>query len=178
MHKRLLGPALIALLAVAVGTPAAEGRQASARDTTPAATAGVGPFAFLGQAVLRHASMGDAQASTPRYMQSTGDRRPSERRLSSDYAKLPLSFVPNAGQIDARVRYSAQAGKASFYFTAHEAVFAFATRAHGLALRLCFAGANPKPAVTGFGPRSGKVNYLIGNDRARWHTNVPTYGGI
>jgi len=39
------------------------------------------------------------------------------------YAKLRLSFVPNAGQIDPRVRYMAQSGRSNFYFTAREVVF-------------------------------------------------------
>ena len=94
------------------------------------------------------------------------------------YAKLPLSFVPNAGQLDTRVRYSAQSGGASFYFTTREAVLAFAAKARGLVLRLRFLGADPKPAITGHKAESGTVNYIIGNDPARWHTNLPTYGEL
>src|SRR5438876_8351291 len=94
------------------------------------------------------------------------------------YANLPLSFVPNAGQLDTRVRYLAQSGPRSFYFTNREAVFAFASKSQGLVLRLGFLGATPRPAITSQAARSGTVNYLIGNDPARWHTNVPTYGEI
>jgi hypothetical protein len=94
------------------------------------------------------------------------------------YAKLPLSFVPNAGQLDARVRYSAQSGGAAFYFTAREAVFSFAAKARGLVLRLGFLDANPQSAITGQTAQSSTVNYLIGNDRARWHTKLPTYGEV
>lgn len=94
------------------------------------------------------------------------------------YAKLALSFVPNAGQMDARVRYSAQSGGRSFYFTTREAVFSFAAKSEGLVLRLAFLGANTQTEITGEEQESGRVHYLVGNDPARWHTNLPTYDKV
>ena len=38
------------------------------------------------------------------------------------YQQLPLTFVPNDGRVDADVRYTAQAGGASFFFTPTEVV--------------------------------------------------------
>ena len=72
------------------------------------------------------------------------------------YGKLPLSFVPNAGQLDRRVRYSAQAGGASFFFTKRDAVFSFAEQKKGLALRLSFLGANPQVRIAGERRTSGR----------------------
>lgn len=40
---------------------------------------------------------------------------------------------------------------------------------------MTLAGANTDPIVTGEKELPGKVNYLIGNDRARWHTGIATY---
>jgi hypothetical protein len=95
------------------------------------------------------------------------------------YGKLPLAFVPNAGQLDRRVRYSAQVGGAGFFFTNREAVFSFARgKDKSLALRLGFVGANPDVVVTAQKPRAGRVNYLRGSDSAKWRTNVPTYGEV
>jgi hypothetical protein len=48
----------------------------------------------------------------------------TERNAPDAYGRLALAFVPNAGQTDPRVLYSAQAVGASFYFTPGEAVFA------------------------------------------------------
>src|SRR5438874_3408760 len=90
--------------------------------------------------------------------------RDNQAKTRAAYATLPLSFVPNAGQMDSRVRYSAQSGGATFYFTTRDAVFSFASKARGLVLRLGFLGANSQPAITGQTPQSGTVNYLIGND--------------
>ena len=45
-------------------------------------------------------------------------------------------------------------------------------------LRLRFEGATATPALTATDPLSGSVNYLIGNDPAKWRTNLPTYAGV
>jgi hypothetical protein len=94
------------------------------------------------------------------------------------HGKLPLVFVANAGQTDPRVRYSAQAGTAGFYFTTGEAAFVFAQGTKGLALRLSFLGANPTPRLEGARPASGRVSYFIGRDPARWRTGLSTYSEV
>jgi hypothetical protein len=40
------------------------------------------------------------------------------------------------------------------------------------------AGANPSPHVTGRDELPGKSNYFVGNDPARWRTNVPAYARV
>jgi effector-binding domain-containing protein len=39
-------------------------------------------------------------------------------------------------------------------------------------------GANASARVLGVDKLPGKVNYFIGNDPKRWHTNVPTYAKV
>jgi hypothetical protein len=99
-------------------------------------------------------------------------------RVLEAYGKLPLVFVPNRGQTDARVRFSAQAGGASFWFAPGEAVFAFAKETQGVNLRLRFLGADPAATVAGARLGPGKVNYLLGNDPSKWHSGLPTYGEV
>ncbi len=72
--------------------------------------------------------------------------------------------------MDTRVRYSAQAAGARFSFTQQEAVFAFTRGNKAAALRLAFLGANPEATIKGRRLAAGKVNYLLGNDPAKWHT--------
>jgi len=96
----------------------------------------------------------------------------------SAYQRQPLAFVANGGRLDRRVRYSARAGGASFFFTASEAVASLTKGERGLALRLRFLDANPEPAIVGARPGKGRVNYLLGDDPTKWQTNLPTYGGI
>jgi hypothetical protein len=45
-------------------------------------------------------------------------------------------------------------------------------------LRMKLAGANSRPAVLGLEELEGKVNYFIGNDAAKWHTDIPTFGRV
>jgi beta-propeller repeat-containing protein len=99
----------------------------------------------------------------------------NERAARDAYGRLPLAFVPNAGQSDPRVRFSAQANGVGFFFTQKEAVFSFAKGKKWVVLRLAFRGANPKARIEGQKRGPGKVNYLLGNDPSKWHSNLPTY---
>jgi hypothetical protein len=102
---------------------------------------------------------------------------PSKQQALAAYGKLPLAFVPNRGQTDARVRYSAQQGGMSVFFTRTEAVLALAKGKRGAALALRFLGASPA-AIEGLRQGTGTVNYLLGNDPAKWHSGLPTYGQV
>ena len=115
---------------------------------------------------------GTTTAQQTRQASAESAARPAAR---SSYGALPLAFVPNAGQLDRRVRFSAQAGSASIFLTRREAVLALGMGRRGLALRLRFLGANASPTLSGVRRSAGRVNYLIGNDSARWQTNLPPY---
>ncbi len=116
---------------------------------------------------------------------------PSARRPASA-ARLnqqPLSFEVNQGQTDARVRFLAHGPGYGLFLTATEAVVTLApapaAAPSGLnhesaaappgVVRMQILGANPDAQVIGQEPLPGKVNYLLGNDPARWHTNIATY---
>ena len=116
-----------------------------------------------------------APAATPGKVDSAFAVRGIPSDAAKAYGRLPLAFVPNAGQTDLRVRYQAQVGGASFYFTPREAVFSFAKERQGVALRLRFLGATRNPRIERQRLGPGRVNYLIGNDPAKWRTNLPAY---
>ena len=97
---------------------------------------------------------------------------PARQAALGSYAALPLAFVPNTGQLDRRVRYSAQAGGARVYLTRSAVTLALAEGRRGLALRLAFLGANRSASLTGAGRSPGRVSYLIGNDPSRWRRNL------
>src|SRR4029077_5743178 len=48
----------------------------------------------------------------------------------------------------------------------------------GGVLRMKFRNANPAAKVTGTDKLAGTGNYFIGNDPAKWRTNVPTYAKV
>jgi len=54
----------------------------------------------------------------------------------------------------------------------------FLTSSEPAVLRMKFLGASAGPQVRGEQPLAGKVNYFLGNDRAQWRTNLPTFGRV
>ena len=48
----------------------------------------------------------------------------------------------------------------------------------GGVLRMKLRNANPAAKVTGADELAGTSNYFIGNDPAKWRTNVPTYAKV
>jgi hypothetical protein len=103
----------------------------------------------------------------------------SEEDALDAYGKLPLSFVPNEGQTDEAVRYYAQGAGYGFFFTHKGAMLSFADgRGRGHALALDFLGANPDATLTAQERLAGEVNYLMGNDQAKWQQGLPTHGEL
>ncbi len=96
-----------------------------------------------------------------------------KQRALDVYLKLPLYFVANQGQLDQTVRYYAQGGGHSLYFTAEEMVVAL----DDAILRMRFVGAKATPPL-GVEKTAARVNYCIGNDPARWQTDIPTYSQV
>jgi len=99
-----------------------------------------------------------------------------------DFSRLPLAFVPNRGQTDnPRVQFVAHGAGGVLFFTPDEMVLALpdpTETVSGTVVRLQYAGANQNPTLSGQNQLPGVVNYLIGNNAAKWQTNLPTYAGI
>jgi hypothetical protein len=109
----------------------------------------------------------------------------SEKEALEAYGKLPLAFVPNEGQTDETVRYYAQGAGYGFYFTSEGAILSFAEGKGrgGHALALDFLGADPDATLEARKQLSGEVNYLMGDDPAKWEQGLTThaellYGGL
>jgi len=101
----------------------------------------------------------------------------AEARLSESYGKLPLQFEQNQGQTDKSVRFLARGPGYGLYLTDNEAVLALG-KPTPLALRMRLVGAAPAPRASGLEELPGKANYFVGNDPAKWRTNVPTYARV
>ncbi|HTD43587.1 MAG TPA: SBBP repeat-containing protein [Bryobacteraceae bacterium] len=94
---------------------------------------------------------------------------------SNTYGKLPLSFEPNQGQTDARVKFLSRASGYTLFVTAREAVFA---SQDGSVERMTLMGANLRPRFEPLDKQSGISNYFIGNDPLKWRTNITNYGKV
>jgi len=95
------------------------------------------------------------------------------------YGKLPMSFEANQGQTDAQAYFLARGSGYSLFLAGSKAVLALRhSRAQTGVLTMTFGGAALHPRVIGMDQLPGKANYFIGNDPAKWHSNVPTYSKV
>jgi hypothetical protein len=108
----------------------------------------------------------------------SSDSAASVRHVRAGNAGWPLVFVPNAGQVAARVQYLAQGGGVGFAFTRRELMLSLGEGRRGYALALRFLGSNPEVRLVGGRRGPGRVNYLFGRDPAGWRTDFPTYGEL
>jgi len=124
----------------------------------------------------------------------------AQAKILDTYGKLPLNFEANHGQTDARVKFLSRTGGYSLFLTGDEAVLALSGKKaspnkakvvgaarppqssmaapKGGVLRMKLRNANPAAKVTGVDELAGTSNYFIGNDPAKWRSNVPTYAKV
>jgi Beta-propeller repeat len=121
------------------------------------------------------------------------------------YGKLPLSFEENRGQANNSIDFVARGPGYAVALSPTETIFALRKSENGVrtdnasnvrkisnslskpdglgaiqpvqstALRMNLVGANPEAKVTGQDELQGRVNYFIGNDSAKWRSDVPTF---
>ena len=131
-----------------------------------------------------------SSAVIPSPQVSSVDRSSTARQASLE---MPILFIENQGQADSSIAYYAMAGKQTVYLTPQSIGFDFIRytaapeqqdtsqmeiaqrQAERLVTSIDFLGANSAPAIEGRNKSRGVVNYLIGNDPAKWHTDIPTY---
>ncbi|MGH7812689.1 MAG: SBBP repeat-containing protein [Candidatus Binataceae bacterium] len=134
-----------------------------------------------------------ASAIHPRALAAA--KQMSRAEMTASYLKIPLSFERNEGQTATQVKFLSRGAGYELFLTPAEAVLALTkpavTSDEGAAsadasgaprtaavLRLSLAGANPNPQIEGTDQLAGKVNYLIGNDSAKWHKDIPTFAQV
>jgi RHS repeat-associated protein len=118
-------------------------------------------------------------------------------RAAATLNRMPLTFVPNTGQTDALARFVMRGMGGTLFFTPGELVMALRTptrqdgqvdpRSPGrprprptlaTVVRLRYVGASPTATLAGTLSLPGRTNYLLGNNRSHWRTNLPTYAGL
>jgi hypothetical protein len=149
--------------------------------------------------VQSNPASGNRSASVP-FPSGVSQADPVSRaRILDIYGKLPLSFEANQGQTDGRVKFLSRTSSYSLFLTGDEAVLALRAKSPGTdraniagdasqavsadpksggVLRMKLRNANAAAKVTGMDELTGASNYFIGNDSAKWRTNVPTYAKV
>lgn len=123
--------------------------------------------------------------------------QPNLKTANNALSKLPLSFEPNVGQTDPSVRFLVHAPGSEVFFENSGIVLKLRNQASRVksdavlasgevqepsatssVVRMRFIGSNQNPAVSASSILPGKINYLLGNDPTKWHTNVTTYSSV
>jgi YD repeat-containing protein len=140
-----------------------------------------------------------AAASTPTAIDPLAAQAPdsfSAGRMAA-FGRLPIAFVPNAGQTDPSVRYQARGLHGNLFFGAGELTMALRPPTRDKTppkdgsprrqkpknippaeLQQRWIGAQPTAELAGTLDLPGRANFLIGNDPAKWRTNLATYAGM
>ena len=106
------------------------------------------------------------------------------REVLATYGHLPLIFEPNQGQTDAKVKFMAHGRGYGLYLTDQEAVLALqhfvgsSRKAGTSVVSMKLSGASSVGEPVGDDPLPGKTNYLIGNDPAKWHRDIPQFARV
>ncbi|MGA8037869.1 MAG: SBBP repeat-containing protein [Candidatus Acidiferrales bacterium] len=114
--------------------------------------------------------------------------------IAAEYGKLPLMFEANHGQASDQVRYLSHSAGQLLLLEKDGAVLSL-TAGHLAAgrsgpagakqnvsahddLKIRFVGASPSTETVPLDEQPGKSNYLLGNDPAKWRTNVENYSRV
>ena len=99
---------------------------------------------------------------------------PIHAASTSGSPRLPLSFMENLGQTDAKVRAIGDGPQFKAWFEENRIILQ-----QGKAnARMEFVNAQRKPAITMENPTGGKANYLRGSNASKWQTDVPIYNAV
>jgi uncharacterized repeat protein (TIGR01451 family) len=109
-------------------------------------------------------------------------------------SQLPLLFEPNLGQVnlgqsnpsrsDSAVKFVARGSGYSLFLDSEGATLALHSQARAgsaartESVRMKLAGASPNARIAGADLLPGKSNYFIGNDPAKWRSNIPQFARV
>ena len=102
----------------------------------------------------------------------------AEASVARNFGKLPLSFEVNNGQADPQVRFLSRGSGYSLLLTDRDALLTLSSKSVTEAIRMQVAGAQSGIRVTPAEKLPGTANYLVGNDAAKWRSNIPTYAQV
>jgi hypothetical protein len=114
--------------------------------------------------------------------QSSHPPRPNQAQVLSAFGKLPISFEPNQGQADGRVKFLAHGAGYGLYLAPKAALLSFPKRTNGAhgeaAIEMQLTGANENSRLAGTDRQAAYSNYFIGNDPSHWLHNIPQFGRV
>lgn len=138
-------------------------------------------FFVLALSVLGVGTFSVSSEATPNVVPQLQNNTPAPQ-VDKKFGAVPLSFELNEGQTDKRVRFIARGRGYGLFLTSDEVVFALrnasTTDEAGDIVRMRLVGARKPSRIEGLDKLPGISNYFIGNDPAKWRTNVPTFAKV
>ena len=119
--------------------------------------------------------------ATPAHGSPAGSALSNPQQIRAAFGRLPLSFEPNQGQSDSRVKFLARGNGYGLYLTSTEAVLALpqvSKDERRPVVEMQFSGASQSAELAGTSLLPGHSNYFIGNDPLRWHRNIPQFSQV
>jgi hypothetical protein len=113
-----------------------------------------------------------------------GQEKRQNNKSFTPFTNLSPHFIRNEGQLDKNVLFYLKGKGSIIYFTKEGLVFDYIKRekdekeAKRLVFNLDFIRVNRDVKVEGGVKKKGTVNYFIGNNPAKWRTNIPTFDRI
>jgi len=134
-------------------------------------------------------------------LSKTSSSKNSSSKIASNFGNLPLSFEPNRGQSDSRVKFISRAHNETLFLTQTGATMqgltpapsgrtgsvvagikkAFrvaAPRVESSAVRMEFVGASDAAKIEGIDRNAGVTNYFVGSNPKNWHAGIPNYSKV
>ena len=113
-----------------------------------------------------------------------GPAQPKPLGLMANQFEVPISFEPNRGQAEEKVKFMARGPGYTLAVTDQGLVLSFEqpeSRAgsegfHSIGLK--FAGANVVPKLAATDELTTKSSYFLGADPTKWRTGIPNYARV
>ena len=118
-------------------------------------------------------------------------------QIAANYGRIPLAFEANEGQADKSVKFLSRGSSYGLYLEGNEAALMLCKPVYSTSradfhrdvsligksvvcdvVHMQLVGANSTVGPIGEEQLQGKVNYFVGSDPAKWHTNVPTFAKV
>jgi hypothetical protein len=112
--------------------------------------------------------------------------RPEPHGVLANYFRAPISFEPNQGQTEERVKFMARGvgynlflmQSSVVFFLRHDEESDDLVPKESEALGMNLMGASSAVTITGKDELPGKSSYFLGSDSKGWHTNIPNFGKV
>lgn len=90
----------------------------------------------------------------------------------------PLMFEANQGQADPRVKFVSRGPGHQLLLTSDDAILQVGKSERSAAVTMHVGDGTAASKIEPLEPQPGQVNYLLGNDPANWHLDVPHYARV